>query len=157
MSAITPCLWFDTQAEEAANYYTKVIADSGIDGVTYYGPGETSPEGQVRTVAFHIKDQAFLALNGGPVFTFTPAISFILNCDTQEQIDQLWEALSDGGAKIECGWVTDRFGVSWQIVPAALSAWLQDKDPARSLRVMSALLTMTKLDLATLEAAYRQG
>jgi predicted 3-demethylubiquinone-9 3-methyltransferase (glyoxalase superfamily) len=157
MQGITPCLWFDTQAEEAVNYYVQVIEDSGIDGITHYGPNQVGPEGQVWTVAFHLKDQPFLAFNGGPVFKFTPAISFILNCDTQEQIDHLWEALSDGGVKMECGWVTDRFGVSWQIVPAALGAWMLDEDPERFGRVMAALLTMTKLDLATLEAAYNQS
>lgn len=158
MQNFTLCLWFDSNAEEAAMYYTSVFKDSRITGISRYGKAgaEASgkPEGTVMTVAFQLNGQDFLALNGGPLFTFSPAISIIVNCDTQAEIDELWEKLTDGGEEIECGWLKDRFGVSWQIVPTVLSQMMSDKDSARSERVMKALVQMKKLDIETLQRAY---
>ena len=153
---ITPFLWFDTQAEEAARFYTSIFKNSKVGTVTRYGEAGPGPKGSVMTVAFEIEGQKFTALNGGPVFKFTEAISFVVNCETQEEVDELWEKLSESGAKVECGWLKDQYGLSWQIVPTVLIEMLQDKDAARSQRVMKAMMKMKKLDIAGLEEAYRQ-
>lgn len=161
MKGFTPCLWFDGTAEEAARYYTSIFKGSKITGITRYGSevaeAAGQPDGAVMTVEFQLDGQRFLALNGGPAFKFTPAISIMANCDTQAEIDRLWEKLSEGGQIQECGWLTDRFGVSWQIVPAALAEMMRDGDARRIDSVMSALLRMTKLDIQTLREAYEQG
>ncbi len=152
---ITPCLWFDGQAEEAAGFYTTLFPDSKITAVTHYGKAGPLPEGTVLTVTFQLGDREFMALNGGPEFQFSEAVSFVVPCETQEEIDRYWSALSEGGEIQECGWLKDRFGLSWQIVPSSLDGMISDPDPAKSERVMQALLQMKKLDMALLEQAYR--
>jgi predicted 3-demethylubiquinone-9 3-methyltransferase (glyoxalase superfamily) len=152
MQKITPFLWFNGNAEEAVKFYTSTFKKSKMGGVTRYR--EPLPKGTVMTAAFQLFGQEFIALNGGPQFTFSPAISFVVNCETQEEIDELWEKLSEGGQKQPCGWLTDRFGVSWQVAPAALGEMLQDNDTARGQRVMNALLQMSKPDIQTLKQAY---
>jgi len=163
VSKIEPCLWLDDQAEEAANFYVSVFSarratmpdggESKVLAVSRYGEAGPGPAGSVMTVEFLLEGQEFLALNGGPEFTFTPAISLIVNCETQEEVDQLWEELSEGGRKGECGWLEDRYGVSWQIVPTVLTELLDDPNPERSQRVMRAMLEMDKLDIARLRRA----
>jgi len=154
---ITPFLWFDNQAEEAVGFYTSVFKNSKIETVTRYGDAGPGPKGSVMTIAFELDGQEFVALNGGPQFKFTPAISFVVNCESQEEVDDLWAKLSEGGREIECGWLQDKYGLSWQIVPTVLLKLLQDKDTVRSQRVMKAMLQMKKLDIAGLEEAYRGG
>lgn len=162
MQRITPCLWFDDQAEEAVNFYVSIFSavgrDSKVTGIARYGEGGAQasgqPKGSVMTVAFQLDGQAFLALNGGPHFTFSPAISFIVNCQTQEEVDAFWEKLSENGEIQQCGWLTDKYGISWQIVPTALGEMMQDKDAEKSERVMKAMLQMKKLDIRTLKGAY---
>ena len=160
MQKITPCLWFDDQAEEAANSYVSIFNNSKIETITRYGEAGAEaagrPRGTVMTVVFQLDGQKFMALNGGPAFTFSPAISFIVNCRTQDEVDDLWEKLSEGGAVQQCGWLQDKYGVSWQIVPTALGEMLQDKDTERSERVMKAMLQMKKIDIRGLEQAYEQ-
>lgn len=156
MKGITPCLWFDTQAEEAVEFYTSIIPDSKIGERAYYGEGSPLPAGTLLTVRFQIQGQEFLALNGGPMFTFNHAVSFVLNCETQEEVDRYWDALAAGGEVEQCGWLRDKYGVSWQIVPITLGKMLECGDPERANRVMQAVLKMVKLDIATLEAAYRE-
>jgi len=157
MQTFTPCLWYDGKAEEAARFYTSIFKNSKISGITHYGKAGAKASGQtegtVMTVSFQLDGQDFLALNGGPHFTFSPAISFIANCDNQEEVDRLWEKLSEGGAKSQCGWLTDRYGVSWQIVPRALGEFMLEKDEKKSERVMKALMQMTKIDLTALHRA----
>jgi predicted 3-demethylubiquinone-9 3-methyltransferase (glyoxalase superfamily) len=153
---ITPFLWFDHQAEEAAKFYTSIFKDSKVETVTRCGELGPGPKGSVMTVAFQIEGQKFVALNGGPQFKFTEAISFVVNCETQAEVDELWEKLSESGKKVECGWLKDKYGVSWQIVPIVLIEMLRDKDAEKSQRVMKAMLQMKKLDIARLEEAYRQ-
>ena len=152
---ITPFLWFDHQAEEAANFYASIFENSKIEGVTHYGESGPAPKGTVMTVAFTLAGQQFVALNGGPHFKFTEAISFVVNCETQEEVDEFWEKLSAGGQKVECGWLKDKYGLSWQVVPTALGRMLQDQDPEKSERVMNAVLQMKKIDIAALEKAYQ--
>src|SRR6185503_13763328 len=152
---ISPFLWFDHQAE-AVRFYTSIFKNSRVDAVTPYGDVGPGPKGRVMMVAFQIEGQQFIALNGGPHFKFTEAISFVVNCKTQEEVDELWEKLSAGGERVECGWLKDKHGLSCQIVPTVLSEMLQDKDPARTERVLKAVLQMKKLDIARLEEAYRQ-
>ena len=158
MQKLTPCLWFDGQAEAAAEFYTSIFKNSKITDVARYGQAgaEVSgrPEGTVMTVKFELDGQEFLALNGGPEFTFSPAISFMVNCETQQEVDELWAKLCDGGQEIACGWLTDKFGLSWQIVPTVLGRMLQDKDAEKSERAMKAMLQMKKIDIPTLERAY---
>jgi len=153
---ITPFLWFDDRAEEAARFYVSIFPNSKIRSTARYDEGTAKaaqrPAGSVMTVAFELDGQEFVALNGGPIFHFTEAISFVVNCDTQAEIDDFWDRLSAGGEPGQCGWLKDRFGVSWQVVPRALNRLLQG-DAARAKRVMAALLTMKKLDLAALERA----
>ena len=157
MQKITPFLWFDTQAEEAAHFYVSVFPNSRILATTRYGEAGPGPAGSVMTVSFALDGQEFTALNGGPVFKFNEAISLVVNCDDQGEIDRMWESLTDGGREVECGWLTDRYGVSWQVIPAALKTMLQDPDAARVQRVMQALMTMKKIDLAALQEAYGQA
>ncbi|BAU47332.1 3-demethylubiquinone-9 3-methyltransferase [Sulfurifustis variabilis] len=160
MKRITPCLWFDDRAEEAARLYTSIFRNSKIGRVTRYGKEGREihgrPEGSVMTVEFELDGQPFTALNGGPAFTFNEAVSFQVHCETQEELDYYWEKLSDGGDERaqQCGWLKDRYGVSWQIVPAMLPAMLTDPHSAKSQNVMKALLGMKKLDVAALEDAY---
>jgi predicted 3-demethylubiquinone-9 3-methyltransferase (glyoxalase superfamily) len=149
MQKITPFLWFDKQAEDAARFYVSVFKDSKMGQVSRYGEGMPGPAGSVMTAAFEIEGQAFIALNGGPVFKFTEAVSFVVNCDTQKEIDHYWDRLTAGGGKeVQCGWLKDRFGLSWQIVPTALPELVKKSD-----KVMQALLHMKKLDIAALERA----
>ena len=153
---ITPFLWFDNQAEAAVNFYTSIFKNSKALGVSRYGEAGPGPKGSVMTVAFELAGQEFIALNGGPQFKFTEAISFVVNCETQEEVDEFWEKLSEGGKKIQCGWLKDKYGVSWQIVPTILGELMQSGDSARSQRVMQALLQMTKIDIEGLKKAYEQ-
>lgn len=154
MQKITPFLWFDGKAEEAMNFYTSIFADSKIESVTRYGEGGPGPKGGVMSGTFRLNGQTFMALNGGPQFAFSPAVSFFVNCETQQEIDELWEKLSEDGEKGRCGWLTDKFGLSWQIVPKVLGELLQDKDAGKSARVMQAMLQMDKLDIEALKRAY---
>jgi predicted 3-demethylubiquinone-9 3-methyltransferase (glyoxalase superfamily) len=154
---ITPFLWFDHQAEEAADFYASIFPNSRIVKVIRYGKAGPGPAGSAMTVEFQLDGQPFVALNGGPHFKFTEAISFVVNCQTQDEIDTYWEKLSAGGTQVECGWLKDRFGLSWQIVPAALPELLSDPDPEKSQRVMKALLTMKKLDIGALKRAHDQA
>ena len=154
MPKISPFLWFNNQAEEAANFYVSVFKNSRIVRKTRYGDSGPGPKGSVMTVDFELDGQPFVTLNGGPQFTFSPAISFVVNCQTQAEVDEFWQKLSAGGKEVECGWLTDKYGLSWQIVPAVLTDMLSDPDPAKSDRVMKAVLKMKKLDIATLKRAY---
>jgi predicted 3-demethylubiquinone-9 3-methyltransferase (glyoxalase superfamily) len=153
MHEITPCLWFDTQGEDAARFYVSVFPNSRIVDVTHYGSAGPRDEGSVMTVEFDLDGQRFIALNGGPEFTFSEALSFQVGCETQEEVDHYWSKLSEGGQEGPCGWLKDRFGLSWQIVPAALPRLLADPDEERAQRAMAAMLQMGKLDIAKLEAA----
>jgi predicted 3-demethylubiquinone-9 3-methyltransferase (glyoxalase superfamily) len=153
MRKITPCLWFDDQAEEAARFYTSIFKNSKINKVVHYGEGGPRPKGSVLTVLFELDGQEFLALNGGPQFKFTEAVSFIVNCETQEEVDRMWEKFSEGGKEGQCGWLTDKYGLSWQIVPTVLSKLMTDPDPARAKRVFQAMMGMKKLDIKGLEEA----
>ncbi len=154
MQKITPFLWFNDQAEEAMNFYVSIFKDSRIIGVSRYGEAGPGPKGMVMTATFQIEGLEFTALNGGPQFKFTEAISFHVDCETQQEVDHLWDKLSEGGEKGQCGWLKDQYGVSWQIVPTALGQMLQDKDPRKAKNVMQAMLQMKKLDIATLRRAY---
>ena len=157
MQKITPFLWFDDQAEAAANFYVSIFKNSKIENVTRYGQADAEvsgrPKGSVMTVAFQLDEQDFIALNGGPVFKFTEAISFVVNCATQEEIDRFWDKLPDGGKIMECGWPKDKYGVTWQIVPPVLKELLSDPDPEKSQRVMKALIKMKKINIETLKQA----
>ncbi len=157
MQKIMPCLWFDDQAEEAVHFYTSIFNNSRIGRIARYGQAGSEaagrPEGTVMTIAFQLEGQDFLALNGGPAFTFSPAISLVVNCTTQEEIDRLWEKLSDGGEIQGCGWVKDKCGVSWQIVPPLLGEMLQDQDAEKAESVMRAMLQMDKIEIKRLEQA----
>lgn len=161
MQKITPCLWFTDKAEEAANFYVTLFKNSKITAVTRYGEDGAKasgrPKGTVMTVVFQLDGQEFMALNGGPQFTFSPAISFMVNCETQEEIDRLWDRLTQGGKPVQCGWLTDKYGLSWQIVPTLLGRLLQDKDPQKAERVMKAMLGMVKIDIKGLQQAYESA
>ena len=150
---ITPCLWFDTEGEEAAEFYTAVFPNSRILQVSRYGSAGPRPEGTVMTVDFELDGQRFIALNGGPDFSFTEALSFSVDCETQEEVDAYWSALSEGGQEGPCGWLKDRFGLSWQIVPKVLVHLLKDPDREKSQRAMAAMLRMGKIEIAELERA----
>jgi predicted 3-demethylubiquinone-9 3-methyltransferase (glyoxalase superfamily) len=154
MQKITPFLWFDDQAEEAAHFYTSIFKNSRIYGAARYGEDTPGPAGKVMTVSFELDGQQFTALNGGPVFQFTPAISFYVNCESQEEVDYYWNRLSEGGHEEQCGWLKDKYGVSWQIVPSVLGELMSDPDPEKSYRVTQAMLKMVKLDIAELRRAY---
>ena len=160
MQKITPCLWFDNQAEEAAKFYASIFKKSKIGNMTRYGEAGAKvsgrPNGSVMTVTFEIEGQEFVALNGGPHFTFSEAISFMVKCETQKEIDEMWEKLSQGGEKGQCGWLKDKYGLSWQIVSPVWDEMLRDKDVKKSERVMKAILQMTKPDIKTLKQAYEQ-
>ena len=156
MQKITPFLWFDNQAEEAANFYVSILKNSKIVSVARYGEAGPGPKGSTMIVTFQLDGQEFIALNGGPQFKFTEAISFVVNCKAQEEVDELWEKLSAGGEKSRCGWLKDKYGLSWQIVPTILSELLQDKDAEKSKRVMQAMLQMDKIDIKILKQAYEQ-
>jgi len=153
LSKITPCLWFDTEGEEAATFWTSIFENSRVTEVQHYGSAGPRPEGMVMTVAFELDGQPFVALNGGPDFTFDEAISFQVNCESQEEVDRFWSRLSEGGEEGQCGWLKDRFGVSWQIVPARLQELISDPDRERAQRAMKAMLGMQKLEIAELERA----
>lgn len=157
MQQITPCLWFDTQAEEAANFYVSVFPNSKINDVGYYGEGGPRPAGMVLAVAFELDGRPFVALNGGPEFTFDEAISFQVPCDSQDEVDRYWETLSAEGEQGQCGWLKDRFGVSWQVFPTRLTELLGDPDPGRSQRAMRAMMDQKKIDLAAIEEAVNAG
>lgn len=154
MPRISPFLWFDTQAEEAARFYVGIFPNSKVVTITRYGESGPGPVGTVMTVVFQLDGQEFIALNGGPAFRFSEAVSFSVNCSTQEDVDRYWSALSAGGEEGPCGWLKDRYGLSWQINPAVLGRMLSDPDPARSKRVMEAMLKMKKIDIAALQRAY---
>jgi predicted 3-demethylubiquinone-9 3-methyltransferase (glyoxalase superfamily) len=156
MQSITPCLWFDTEGEDAAKLYTSVFPNSKIGNVARYGSAGPRPEGTVMTVDFELNGQPFLALNGGPEFTFSEAISFQVDCEDQDEVDYYWSKLSEGGEQGPCGWLKDRFGVSWQIVPTALPRLLSDPDPEKAQRVMAAMMKMKKIEIDELEAAAAQ-
>lgn len=156
MQNITPCLWFDTQAEDAANFYVSIFRNSRIGNVTRYSKAGPMPEGTALTVSFELDGLSFTGLNGGPAYKFTPAVSFVIQAETQTDIDSYWNQLTAGGREDQCGWLTDKFGVSWQVVPPILGQLLGDKDPEKAKRVMEAMFKMRKLDIATLQAAYDQ-
>jgi predicted 3-demethylubiquinone-9 3-methyltransferase (glyoxalase superfamily) len=155
MQKIAPFLWFDGKAEEAAEFYTSVFKNSKMLHIARYGEAGPGPKGSVMMATFQIEGQEFMALNGGPHYTFSPAISFFVNCETQAEVDELWDKLSSGGREVQCGWLQDKYGVSWQIVPKALMELMKDKDPVKSQRVFKAMLQMTKIDIEGLKRAYR--
>lgn len=158
MQKVRPCLWFDDNAEEAVNFYVSLFKNSKINNIARYGEAGAQasgrPRGSVMIITFALDGQEFMALNGGPHFKFTPAISLMVNCKTQAEIDEYWNKLSEGGATQPCGWLTDKYGVSWQIVPSALGEMMQDREPEKSESVMKAILEMEKIDIETLERAY---
>jgi predicted 3-demethylubiquinone-9 3-methyltransferase (glyoxalase superfamily) len=159
MQKISSCLWFDGQAEEAANFYVSIFENSRIDTVTHYGPAAAAasgrPEGSIMTVTFQLEGQDFMALNGGPEFKFSEAVSFMVICETQQEVDSFWQKLSAGGEEGPCGWLKDKFGLSWQVVPRVMDEMLAEGDPGKTERVMQAMLQMKKLDIGALQAAYR--
>jgi predicted 3-demethylubiquinone-9 3-methyltransferase (glyoxalase superfamily) len=155
MKNLVPCLWFDTEGEEAARFYTSVFPNSRIRKVSHYGEAGPRPAGTVMTVSFELNGQEFVALNGGPDFTFSEAISFQVMCESQEEVDEYWSKLSEGGQEGPCGWLKDRFGLSWQIVPTRLTELIDDPDPERAQRVMAGMLQMRKIEIPELEAAAR--
>ena len=157
MQKITPFLWFDSRAEEAANFYVSIFKNSKVLNVVRYGEAGPGPKGTVMIVTFQLDGQEFSALNGGPEFTFSPAISFVVDCKTQQEVDELWERLSEGGKKQQCGWVTDKYGLSWQIVPSIVPELMRTKDEKKSQNVMKAILTMEKLDIQRLQQAYDEA
>ena len=157
MQKITPFLWFDNQAEEAINFYTSIFKNSKIVNMSRYGEGGPAPQGTLMSATFQIEGQEFMVLNGGPEFKFSEAISFFVNCETQAEVDALWDKLSAGGETQRCGWLKDKYGLSWQIIPKALGEMLGDKNPAKAQKVMQAMLQMDKIDVAKLKQAYEQG
>ena len=156
MQKIMPFLWFDNQAEEAMNFYVSIFKNSKVLSVTRYGDAGPGPKGTVMSARFQLEGQTFYALNGGPLFKFTEAISFFVDCKTQQEVDELWEKLSAGGEKSRCGWLKDKYGLSWQIIPSALGEMLGDKDPKKSARVMQAMMGMGKIEIAGLKKAYER-
>jgi predicted 3-demethylubiquinone-9 3-methyltransferase (glyoxalase superfamily) len=157
MTTTTPCLWFDGNAEEAANFYVGLFKSGKIISVRRFGPGAPFPEGSAMSVNFELDGREFMGLNGGPAYHFTPAMSLFVTCDTQEEVDHFWNGFLDGGTPIRCGWITDRFGFSWQIVPRVLDELLQSPDREKAGRAMKAMLGMVKLDIAGLRKAYDGG
>jgi predicted 3-demethylubiquinone-9 3-methyltransferase (glyoxalase superfamily) len=155
MQKIAPCLWFDRQAEDAARFYTSIFKRSKIEAISRYGEGAPMPKGTVLTVSFTLEGQSFLALNGGPQYKFTPAISLMVDCKNQKEVDFLWDRLTAGGQPGPCAWLTDKFGVSWQVVPRQLVKMIGDKDPVKAKRVMAAMMQMGKIDIAALQKAYK--
>jgi len=156
MQKITPFLWFDDKAEEAVNFYVSIFKNSKVLGISRYGDAGPGPKGTVMVAKFQLEGHEFIALNGGPQFKFTEAISFLVNCESQEEVDKFWEKLSEGGKESQCGWLKDKYGLSWQIVPTVLGEMLKDKDPEKSKRVMQAMLQMQKIDIKKLKEAYEQ-
>jgi predicted 3-demethylubiquinone-9 3-methyltransferase (glyoxalase superfamily) len=156
LQRIVPHLWFDSEAEEAASFYTSIFDDSKVSKILYYGEAGPRPAGMVMTVTFELAGQEFTALNGGPEFKFNEALSLLVNCESQEEVDRFWEELSAGGEKGPCGWLKDKFGLSWQVIPTVLDEMLQDEDVAKAQSVMQAMLQMTKIEIAELEKAYAQ-
>src|SRR5262245_51050097 len=156
MQKITPFLWFNNNAEEAMNFYVSIFKNSKVVTVARYGEAGPGPKGSVMTANFQLNGQEFVALNGGPQFKFTEAISFVVNCETQEEVDEFWDKLTEGGEESMCGWLKDKYGLSWQIVPTVLVKLLQDKDPVKAKRVMEAMLQMKKIDINKLKRAYEQ-
>jgi len=156
MQKITPFLWFDDKAEEAMNFYVSIFQNSKRGRISRYGEAGPGPKGTVMVATFQLEGQDFMALNGGPHFKFTEAISLVVSCETQDEVDAFWEKLSEGGAKGQCGWLKDKYGLSWQIVPAVLGELMSDPDPEKSKRVMTAMLKMTKMDIKGLQQAYDQ-
>ncbi len=156
MQKITPFLWFDGNVEEAVNFYTGIFKNAAIKNVSRYGEGAPLPAGTIMSATFELEGQEFYALNGGPMYSFTPAISFFIKCETQEEVDHYWYKLAEGGSELQCGWLKDKFGLSWQVIPDALGQLLQDKDPKRAQRAMQAMLQMKKIDIAGLKAAADQ-
>ena len=154
MQKITPFLWFDNNAEEAMNFYTSIFKNSKVLTVSRYGEAGPGPAGTVMTAEFELEGQEFVALNGGPRFQFTEAISFVVNCETQDEVDYFWESLSEGGQKSRCGWLKDKFGLWWQVVPTILAELMNDKDPEKSKRVMQSMLTMDKIEIEPLKRAH---
>ena len=157
MQKITPFLWFDDQAEEAMNFYCSIFKNSKVGSISRYGEAGPGPKGTVMSATFELNGQEFMALNGGPVFTFTPAISFFVNCETQEEVDELWEKLSADGEEGQCGWLKDKYGLSWQIVPSSLGEYLNGNDAEKSHKAMEAMLQMKKLDIHKLKQAYEHS
>ena len=157
MQKITPFLWYDGKAEEAANLYVSLFKNSKITSLRRYGEAGPGPKGSVMAVTFELEGQSFVALNGGPQFNFTPAISFFVDCETQQEVDELWEKLSAGGERVQCGWLKDKYGLSWQIIPTILGKMLTDPDPAKANRVMKAMLGMQKIEIEALRQAYDQA
>jgi predicted 3-demethylubiquinone-9 3-methyltransferase (glyoxalase superfamily) len=155
MDKITPFLWFDTQAEEAANFYVSIFKNSKIDSILRYGDAGPGPKGTVMLVSFHLEGQKFSALNAGPQYKFTPAISLYVDCESQAEVDELWNKLVAGGQTMQCGWLTDKFGLCWQIVPRVLIELMQDKDPVKAQRVFQAMMKMIKIEIEPLRRAYR--
>jgi predicted 3-demethylubiquinone-9 3-methyltransferase (glyoxalase superfamily) len=154
LQKITPFLWFDHQAEEAANFYVSIFPNSKIGKIARYGKAGPGPAGSVMTIEFQLDGQPFVALNGGPIYKFTEAISFVVNCETQDEVDHYWDKLSADGGEVQCGWLKDKFGLSWQVVPSVLVKLLSGPDPAGAQRAMKAMLGMKKLDIAALQRAY---
>jgi predicted 3-demethylubiquinone-9 3-methyltransferase (glyoxalase superfamily) len=157
MQRITPFLWFDDQAEQAMNFYVSIFKNSKVGRVTRYGEAGPGPKGSVMSATFQLEGQEFMALNGGPHFSFTPAISFFVNCETQEEVDELWKKLSAGGKTERCGWLKDKYGLSWQIIPSALGRLMGDNNAAKAQSVMKAMLEMDKIDIARLQQTYDQA
>jgi len=157
MQKITPFLWFDDQAEEATNFYVSLFENSKITSISYYGEGGPRPQGMVFTVNFVLDGQEFIALNGGPEFKFTEAVSFYVDCPTQAEVDRLWESLTEGGEEVQCGWLKDKYGLTWQIVPTGLGNLLNGKDAEGSRRAMQAMLQMKKIDIEKMRRAYEQA
>ena len=155
MGKITPFLWYDNNAEEAVNHYTSIFKNSRVTNIARYGEAGPGPKGSIMTIAFQLEGQDFIALNGGPMFKFNEAISFSVDCKTQQEVDELWEKLSAGGQPSQCGWLKDKYGLSWQIVPSVLIEMLQDSDAEKSQRVMQAMMQMSKIDIAALRRAYQ--
>lgn len=154
MQKINPCLWFDGNAEEAIHFYMSIFKNSKIESIMRYGEAGPGQKGSVLSMTFQLDGQKFMAINGGPQFTFSPAISFFVSCESQQEVDELWEKLSEGGQTERCAWLKDKYGVSWQIVPTVLGEMLQDKDAAKSEKVMKAMLEMDKIDIEVLKQAY---
>lgn len=157
MARITPMLWFDHQAEEAARFYASIFPNSKIGAISRYGESGPGPKGSVMVVAFELDGRPFTALNGGPMFKFTEAISLVVNCADQKEVDHYWDRLTDGGAPVQCGWLKDKYGLSWQVVPTILPELMSGSDPVRSQRVVAAMMHMVKLDIGQLKKAYEQG
>ena len=156
MQKIIPFLWFDDKAEEAMRFYVSIFKNSKVGSISRYGDEGPGPKGTVMVATFQLDGQEFMALNGGPQFTFSPAVSFLVNCEKQEEVDELWEKLSEGGETQRCGWLTDKYGLSWQIVPTVLGEMMQDKDAEKSKRVLKAMLQMDKIDIEVLRQAYER-